>query len=103
MTDVPNDRGEILMKKEKHIFKIIFISVSLIAVFSAIFVPKLLLDKKSENSLSHIIEAPDSYYLTSQTATARSASSKLSALDKIRLICGVWDSSMSQCDITEVL
>lgn len=89
------------MKKGKYIFKILFILASLIAVFSAIFVPKLLLDKKSEDSLSQVIEAPDSYYLTSRTATARSASSKLSALDKIRLICGVWDSSMTQCDVTD--
>ncbi len=89
------------MKKEKLIFKILFITASLIAFFSAIFVPKLLLNKKSELSLSHVMEAPDSYYLTSRTATARSASSKLSALDKIRLICGVWDSSMTECDVTE--
>ena len=89
------------MKKEKFIFKAILVTASLIAFFSAIFVPKLLLDKKSERSLSQIIEVPDSYYLTSQTATARSASSKLSALDKIQLICGVWDSSMTQCDVTE--
>lgn len=89
------------MKKEKYIFKVFVVIVSLIAVFSAIFVPKLLLDKKSEDSLSQVVEAPDSYYLTSRTATARSASSKLSALDKIRLICGVWDSSMTKCDITD--
>lgn len=89
------------MKKEKLNFKILLITASLIAFFSAIFVPKLLLNKKSELSLSHVMEAPDSYYLTSRTATARSASSKLSALDKIRLICGVWDSSMTQCDVTE--
>lgn len=89
------------MKKEKNILKFLFVSVSLIAVFSAIFVPKLLLDKKSEGSLSRVIEAPDSYYLTSRTAIARSASSKLSALDKIRLICGVWDSSMTKCDVTD--
>lgn len=89
------------MKKEKLIFKILFITASLIAFFSAIFVPKLLLNKKSELSLSHVMESPDSYYLTSRTATARSASSKLSALDKIRLICGVWDSSMTECDVTE--
>lgn len=89
------------MKKEKYILKVLFLLVSLIAVFSAIFVPKLLLDKKFEGSLSQVIEAPDSYYLTSRTATARNASSKLSALDKIRLICGVWDSTMTQCDVTD--
>ncbi|MCM1288051.1 MAG: hypothetical protein NC240_07035 [Clostridium sp.] len=89
------------MKKGNYIFRILIVSASLIAIFSAIFVPELLLDKKSEHALSQVIEAPDSYYLTSQTATARNASSKLSALDKIRLICGAWDSAMTQCDITE--
>ncbi|MCM1171733.1 MAG: hypothetical protein NC393_06350 [Clostridium sp.] len=89
------------MKKGNYIFRILIVSASLIAIFSAIFVPELLLDKKSKHALSQVMEAPDSYYLTSQTATARNASSKLSALDKIRLICGVWDSSMTQCDIAE--
>lgn len=89
------------MRRNKFIFKALLILASLSAFFSAIFMPKLLLNKKTERSLSLVAEVPDSYYLAAQTATARNASLKLSALDKIRLICGAWDSSMTKCDITE--
>ena len=40
-------------------------------------------------------------YLEAGTMMSRNTSSNLSAVDRIKLISGTWDSNMTKCDITE--
>ncbi|MCM1272042.1 MAG: hypothetical protein NC225_03445 [Clostridium sp.] len=89
------------MKHKNKFLKITIALVTILSIVAAIVLPKLILERKVKHSLSQVVQAPDDYYLTARTATARNASSKLSSLDRISLICSTWDSSMSPCDTTE--
>ncbi len=89
------------MKSKNQILKIAIVIVTILSVVAAIVLPKLILERRVKHSLSQVVQAPDDYYLTARTATARNASSKLSSLDRIRLIYSTWDSTMSPCDISE--
>ncbi|MDE6025561.1 MAG: hypothetical protein K2G45_08915 [Lachnospiraceae bacterium] len=89
------------MKNKDKGIKIAIITLTILSVIASIILPKLFLEQKVKHSLSQVVQAPDDYYLTARTATARNASSKLSSLDRMRLIYSSWDSTMSPCDTTE--
>lgn len=90
------------MKMNKNqTLKITIVILTILSVVAAIILPKLILEHKVKRSLAQVVQAPDDYYLTARTATARNASSKLSSLDRIRLIYSTWDSTMSPCDTSE--
>lgn len=84
-----------------HTLNFLLLAATFAVVALAIFMPKSLLKNKVDAELMQVAEVPDNYYLASQTATARTASENLSSLDKIRLISGAWDSTMSECAVTE--
>lgn len=84
-----------------HILNFFLLAATFAVVALAIFMPKRMLKNKVDSELMQVAEVPDNYYLASQTATARTASKNLSSLDKIRLISGAWDSTMTKCAVTE--
>ena len=67
----------------------------------SIVAPKYLLARTLTEQTNHVEVAPEEYYLEAGTMMSRNTSSNLSAVDRIKLISGTWDSNMTKCDITE--
>ena len=79
---------------------LLFVCCALIVVLS-IVAPKYLLARTLTEQTNHVEVAPEEYYLEAGTMMSRNTSSNLSAVDRIKLISGTWDSNMTKCDITE--
>lgn len=79
---------------------LLFACCALIVVMS-IVAPKYLLARTLTEQTNHVIVAPEEYYVEAGTMMARNTSSNLSAIDRIKLISGAWESNMEKCDITE--
>ena len=77
---------------------LLFACCALIVVMS-IVAPKYLLARTLTEQTNHVIVAE--YYVEAGTMMARNTSSNLSAIDRIKLISGAWESNMEKCDITE--
>lgn len=86
------------LKKVKLIFALIF---CVLVVTSSFFLPDMLLKATRSSTTNDIIVAPEKYYVESGNAMARSTSSRLNSLDRIKLISGSWESTGRQCDISE--
>lgn len=74
---------------------------AILATAGGIFIPKLLLRQKIDAKLALIETAPESYYLSLDTALAKSASQNLSSLDRMKLITGIWESSCEPAELSE--
>lgn len=95
-----------IKKAEKHKLHISFpallgILCAMLAAAGGIFIPKLLLTRKNSAKLAVIETAPESYYLSLNTAMARNASENLSSMDRMKLITGIWESNCEQADLSE--
>ncbi|MBQ8412863.1 MAG: hypothetical protein IJX12_04550 [Lachnospiraceae bacterium] len=74
---------------------------TILAVVAGFFIPGYLLKKETDEQLSVVTYAPEEYYLASNTAMARNTSEKLSSMDKINLITGIWDSTCQECSSSD--
>lgn len=86
---------------EFHPLTLLAFLITVSFVLAGIFIPQYLLNKIKQEQLSSIHAAPEGYYLASETAMSRNASGQLSSLDRMKLIAGTWESSMSKCDTDE--
>lgn len=89
------------MKKKKLIIKLIAFLITVCVVAASIILPDIILKNEANRHISVVAKAPEEYYLSSATAIAIDASSKLSATDRINLISGAWESSFEECNIDE--
>lgn len=88
--------------KHKNLFvKIFAIIITIAVVIASIILPEILLKNQADSHVSVVTKAPEEYYLSSATAIAVDASSKLSATDRINLISGAWESTFEECAIDE--
>ena len=51
--------------------------------------------------MNQVVVAPEEYYVEAGEMMARSASSNLSSVDRIKLIAGTWESEMKKCENTD--
>lgn len=65
------------------------------------WIPAILLDYNSQKNMSVCKLVPEKYYLASETAMAKKASEQLTALDRMHLVSGTWDSSYIQVSTDE--
>lgn len=70
-------------------------------VIGSVVAPKLLLNRTIHTELGLVMDAPEEYYVDAGATMARELSKNLSALDRIKLISGVWASEMEVCDKKE--
>lgn len=89
-----------ILQNNKIRVGLLFVCCALIVVLS-IVAPKYLLARTLTEQTNHVEVAPEEYYLEAGTMMSRNTSSNLSAVDRIKLISGTWDSNMTKCDITE--
>ncbi len=89
------------MKKFKKLQIFIFVTLTVLSVVTGVVLPGYILDRKVDSQMDLVTFAPEEYYLSSNTVMAKNASEKLSSLDKINLITGKWDSTISECDVSD--
>lgn len=89
-----------ILQNNKTRVGLLFGCCALIVVLS-IVAPKYLLARTLTEQTNHVEVAPEDYYLEAGTMMSRNTSSNLSAVDRIKLISGTWDSNMTKCEITE--
>lgn len=89
-----------ILQNNKIRVGLLFACCALIVVMSVV-APKYLLARTLTEQTNHVTVAPEEYYAEAGTMMARNTSSNLSAIDRIKLISGAWESNMKKCDITE--
>lgn len=92
------------MKKKKIKNRIImsaFILLCIAVTGGSVLVPKYFLGKTLQADIGKVVDAPEEYYVEAGAAMAREISENLSALDRIKLISGVWESERTTCEKTE--
>lgn len=70
-------------------------------ILASVLVPKYLLARTLSEQMEKVVVAPEEYYVEAGVMMARSASSNLSSVDRIKLIAGTWESEMQKCENTE--
>lgn len=95
MSDISDNKFHI------SLFTLLGILCAALATAGGIFIPKLLLRQKINAKLAVIEIAPESYYLSLDTAMAKNASQHLSSMDRMKLITGRWESSCEQTEQEE--
>lgn len=83
--------------KPPHYKKFLIIGFVIITVLG-IFLPGILLHATFSSKLGSVNTISADLYNTSNSAISRNASQKLSEYDRIRLISGVWNSTMKEID-----
>lgn len=78
---------------------ILFFCVAVI--LASVLVPKYLLARTLFEQMDQVVVAPEEYYVEAGKMMARSASSNLSSVDRIKLIAGTWESEMQKCENTD--
>lgn len=78
---------------------ILFFCVAVI--LASVLVPKYLLARTLFEQMDQVVVAPEEYYVEAGEMMARSASSNLSSVDRIKLIAGTWESQMQKCENTD--
>ena len=78
---------------------ILFFCVAVI--LASVLVPKYLLARTLFEQMEQVVVAPEEYYVEAGKMMARSASSNLSSVDRIKLIAGTWESEMQKCENTD--
>ena len=78
---------------------ILFFCVAVI--LASVLVPKYLLARSLFEQMDQVVVAPEEYYVEAGEMMARSASSNLSSVDRIKLIAGTWESEMQKCENTD--
>ena len=63
-------------------------------ILASVLVPKYLLARTLFEQMDQVVVAPEEYYVEAGEMMARSASSNLSSVDRIKLIAGTWESEM---------
>ena len=70
-------------------------------ILASVLVPKYLLARTLFEQMDQVVVAPEEYYVEAGEMMARSASSNLSSVDRIKLIAGTWESEMQKCENTD--
>lgn len=70
-------------------------------ILASVLVPKYLLARTLSEQMDQVVVAPEEYYVEAGEMMARSASSNLSSVDRIKLIAGTWESEMQKCENTD--
>lgn len=70
-------------------------------VAGSVLAPKYLLTRTTRAEVGRVEEVPEESYVEAGAAMAREISENLSALDRIKLISGTWESEMEICDKSE--
>ena len=78
---------------------ILFFCVAVI--LASVLVPRYLLARTLFEQMDQVVVAPEEYYVEAGEMMARSASSNLSSVDRIKLIAGTWESEMQKCENTD--
>ena len=87
---------------KNRILRIIIATLlTMIIGLSGIFVPGIVLKKTNSTTLNTATRLSDEYYSHSSTAISRNASAQLSDYQKMMLISGAWESTITEADIAE--
>lgn len=92
-----------MTKKRRHnrIWIILIFVFCIAIVCGSIAAPRYLLLQTVEAETERVHEIPEEYYVEAGDAMARNTSESLSAIDRVKLISGEWESNMRKCEITE--
>lgn len=90
---------KIFQNNKIKICLILFFCVAVI--LASVLVPKYLLARTLFEQMDQVVVAPEEYYVEAGEMMARSASSNLSSVDRIKLIAGTWESEMQKCENTD--
>lgn len=80
-------------KMHSMLYPIIGILCVAFFITAGFFVPEFVIEHLSRKDMSVCRTAPESYYSSSGTAMAKQASERLTAIDRMKIISGIWDSS----------
>ena len=87
------------MKKKHRIISYLFVPVVCVCIFGlSIGISNRCLGYMAENTVQHVIEIPKEYYAASGESMARYTAKKLSYVDQLKLITGIWESQMTPCE-----
>lgn len=81
------------MVKQKKWIILIWIIIILFTVVGSLLLPGLFLRRNANHLSKQLHDVPSEYYLGSGSAISQIASMQLSEYEKIRLMCGAWDSN----------
>ena len=79
----------------------LFLILCAVIISTSVLVPKYLLARTLFEQMDQVVVAPEEYYVEAGEMMARSASSNLSSVDRIKLIAGTWESEMQKCENTD--
>lgn len=79
----------------------LFLIFCAVIISTSVLVPKYLLARTLSEQMEQVVVAPEEYYVEAGEMMARSASSNLLSVDRIKLISGTWESEMRKCENTE--
>lgn len=79
----------------------LFLILCAVVISTGVLVPKYLLARTLFEQMEQVVVAPEEYYVEAGEMMARSASSNLSSVDRIKLIAGTWESEMQKCENTD--
>lgn len=79
----------------------LFLIFCAVIISTSVLVPKYLLARTLSEQMEQVVVAPEEYYVEAGAMMARSASSNLLSVDRIKLISGTWESEMRKCENTE--
>ena len=79
----------------------LFLILCAVIISTGVLVPKYLLARTLFEQMEQVVVAPEEYYVEAGKMMARSASSNLSSVDRIKLIAGTWESEMQKCENTD--
>lgn len=79
----------------------LFLIFCAVIISTSVLVPKYLLARTLSEQMEQVVVAPEEYYVEAGVMMARSASSNLLSVDRIKLISGTWESEMRKCENTE--
>lgn len=80
---------------------LIFILTGIVAI-TCLFVPTVLMDKQTNNTLNSANTAPSDSYMSSSVAMSRYIANQLSEFERVQLIAGGWDSVYLPAEWNEI-
>lgn len=89
------------MKKTILSWRFISLIFTMLSIAIGVFLPQYILMKTTKHRDSVITYAPEEYYLPSNSAIAKKTSEQMLLTDKIKLITGAWESTVTQIPVTE--
>ncbi|MBR6223726.1 MAG: hypothetical protein IKQ71_09840 [Lachnospiraceae bacterium] len=86
---------------KNKLIAIMSVIVALVSVFGALLLPDYFLRGEVKSRLGIADDVPADYYMAHGGAAAKASSMKMSDVDRIKMISGVWGSTMTKVDTAD--